>query len=111
MAIRPVGKYRATTSSANLDGDNESLQPKGVQEGNLKPLTFLAVGILSVTMVGQQSGIGKAQIAVPNVKGALEFDVGPTRWEAQVRPDGKETQLRALDRHRSFGYHSLPTEG
>ena len=55
----------------------------------MKPLTFLAVGILSVTMVGQQSGIGKAQIAVPNVKGVLEVDVGPTRWEAQVRPDGK----------------------
>ena len=76
----------------------------------MKPLTFLAVGILSVTMVGQQSGIGKAQIAVPNVKGVLEFDVGPTRWEAQVRPDGRDT-VASSGPHRSFGYHSLPTEG
>jgi tetratricopeptide (TPR) repeat protein len=28
----------------------------------------------------------------------LEIDVGPTTWEARVRPDGKETQLQAMHR-------------
>jgi hypothetical protein len=47
---------------------------------------------------GQQSGFGKAYISVPGVSGVLEFDPGPTVWEARVRPDGKETQLRAMGR-------------
>lgn len=64
----------------------------------MKPLTLLAVGLFSVTMVGQQSGTGKAQISIPNVKDVLELDVGPTKRDAHARPDGKETQLRALDR-------------
>ena len=47
---------------------------------------------------GQQSGFSKAYISVPGVSGALEFDPGPTAWEARVRPDGKEIQLQAMGR-------------
>ena len=37
-------------------------------------------------------------MAIPGVKGILEFDVGPTTPETRVRPDGKEVQLRAFGR-------------
>jgi len=47
---------------------------------------------------GQESGFGKAYISIPGVTGGLELDPGPTPWEARVRPDGKETQLRATGR-------------
>ena len=60
--------------------------------------TLVALAFLSMTMAGQQSGTGKAQISIPKVTGVLELDVGPTKWEAVVRRDGKETQLRAMDR-------------
>jgi tetratricopeptide (TPR) repeat protein len=39
-----------------------------------------------------------AKIAIPGVKGALELDVGPGDFQTQVRSDGKEVQLRALQR-------------
>lgn len=64
----------------------------------MKPSTLVALALLSMTMAGQQSGAGKAQISIPKVAGVLELDVGPTKWEAVVRRDGKETQLRAMDR-------------
>jgi len=37
-------------------------------------------------------------MAIPNIKGVLEFDVGPTTFETRVRPDGKEVQLRAFEK-------------
>lgn len=46
----------------------------------------------------QTSGTGKAQISIPGVKGVLEIDSGQTSWEAQVRADGKETQMKAMNR-------------
>lgn len=46
----------------------------------------------------QQPSPHRVQMAIPNVKGVLEFDVGPTPFETRVRPDGKEVQLRAFDR-------------
>ena len=60
--------------------------------------TLLLLVVLSATTYGQQTGVGKARTSVPKVKGVLELDVRPTNWEARVRPDGKETQLRAMDR-------------
>ena len=39
-----------------------------------------------------------ARIAIPGVKGALELDVGSGDFQTQVRADGKEVQLRALQR-------------
>src|SRR5215470_1575579 len=53
----------------------------------------------SAILFGRQGTAGKAQISIPGVKGMLELDVGPTTWEAHVRADGRETQLRAM--HRS----------
>src|SRR5215471_5167742 len=50
------------------------------------------------TSFSQETSAGKAQISIPGVKGMLELDVGPTTWEAHVRPDGRETQLRAMHR-------------
>jgi hypothetical protein len=37
-------------------------------------------------------------MAIPGVKGVLEFDAGSTTPETRVRPDGKEVQLRAFGR-------------
>jgi tetratricopeptide (TPR) repeat protein len=37
-------------------------------------------------------------MVIPDVKGVLELDVGPTTFETRVRPDGKEVQLRAFGR-------------
>ncbi len=42
-------------------------------------------------------------MAIPNVKGVLEFDVGPTAFETRVRPDGKEVQLQAFGRPDKLG--------
>ena len=56
-------------------------------------LAFLS---LSSSAFSQQLNLGKAQISVPKTKGVLQIDVGPTTWEAQVRSDGKEVQLKAM---------------
>jgi predicted Zn-dependent protease len=53
------------------------------------------------TPLGQHAG-GKAHISIPGVKGVLELEVGPTAWEARLRPDGKETQLVATNRADSL---------
>lgn len=62
---------------------------------------FLIAVLLAAAAFGQQSSGGKAQVTIPGVRGVLHLDVGPTRWEARVRPDGKEAQLRAMDRQDS----------
>jgi hypothetical protein len=54
--------------------------------------------LLPAVVFGQQPNLSRAQISIPGVKGVLQLDVGPTTWEAQVRPDGKETQMRVMDR-------------
>ncbi len=64
----------------------------------MKPSIFLTLVLLFATTFGQQAGISKAQISIPGIQGVLEIDVGPTTWEARVRPDGKETQLQAMHR-------------
>jgi tetratricopeptide (TPR) repeat protein len=46
----------------------------------------------------QETGVNKAQVSIPGVKGVLELDVGKTTWDAHVRADGKETQLQAIHR-------------
>jgi tetratricopeptide (TPR) repeat protein len=37
-------------------------------------------------------------MTIPGVSGILELEVGPTKFQTRVRPDGKEVQLRALER-------------
>lgn len=64
----------------------------------MKSSTSLTFVLLCTTMFGQSPSLGKAQISIPNVKGVLEVDVGPTSWVAIPRPDGKETQLQAMHR-------------
>jgi tetratricopeptide (TPR) repeat protein len=54
---------------------------------------FCSLGVLA--QVGKSNLV---QMAIPGVKGVLEFDVGPTTSETHVRPDGKEVQLRAFGR-------------
>src|SRR5689334_1646345 len=51
----------------------------------------------------QQSSSHRVHMAIPNVKGVLEFDVGPTPFETRVRPDGKEVQLQAFGRPDKLG--------
>jgi tetratricopeptide (TPR) repeat protein len=60
-----------------------------------------AVGVALFCSLGVLAQVGKSnlvQMAIPGVKGVLEFDVGPTTPETRVRPDGKEVQLRAFGR-------------
>ncbi len=66
----------------------------------MKSFTISSLAFLLVTApaFAQQPSVSKAQISIPKVKGVLEIDVGPTTWEAQVRSDGKETQLKAMSR-------------
>ena len=45
-----------------------------------------------------QASSGKVSVTIPGVKGALEIDVGATTAETRVRPDGKEVQMRAMNR-------------
>jgi tetratricopeptide (TPR) repeat protein len=53
---------------------------------------------VAVSTNAQTSGTGKAHISIPGVKGALEIDAGQASWEAHVRADGKETQMKAMNR-------------
>ena len=59
---------------------------------------IVTILISSCAAWSQQSGFGKASISIPGVTGALELDSGPSGWEARVRPDGKEVQMRAMSR-------------
>ena len=58
----------------------------------LGPMLLITAGLLA-----QGSG-SKVSMAIPAVNGALEIDVGPTTTETRVRPDGKEVQMRAMNR-------------
>jgi tetratricopeptide (TPR) repeat protein len=58
----------------------------------------VALCCVIINAPAQRSSSNKAQMAIPGVKGVLEFDVGPATPETRVRPDGKEVQLRALGR-------------
>jgi len=88
--------------SRNIKIDNitvlgERVEPVRRKE-TMKPLILLAVFLFPLCVCAQQSGVSKARISIPGVPGVLELDVGPTAWEAHVRPDGKETELRAMGR-------------
>ncbi len=62
----------------------------------LPPTAALAILFLSVPIFAQQPNLGIARISIPKTKGVLIINVGPTTWEAHVRPDGKEIQLKAM---------------
>jgi tetratricopeptide (TPR) repeat protein len=66
----------------------------------MKSLTVIALAFLLLlfSASGQQLNLGKAQISIPKIQGTLQIDVGPTTWEAHVRSDGKEIQLKAMQR-------------
>lgn len=53
---------------------------------------------LCCAMAAQQPSGNHVQMAIPGVRGVLEFDVGLATPETRVRPDGKEVQLRAFGR-------------
>jgi hypothetical protein len=77
---------------------NNSRSPSGCY--NLiavKPTAFFVV-FLSLTALSQTRKSNLIQMAFPDAKGVLEFDVGPTTPEIHIRPDGKEIQLKAMDR-------------
>ena len=69
----------------------------------MKSSCFLTVFILVVAVYGQQTGTGKAQLSLAKTRGVLVLNVGNGKWETGT--NGKETQLRALDR----GDHLLIT--
>lgn len=58
----------------------------------------LYAAILFCACAVQQAAAHVARVAIPGVKGVLEIDVGPGDFQTQVRPDGKEVQLRAMGR-------------
>ncbi|HWZ44909.1 MAG TPA: tetratricopeptide repeat protein [Candidatus Saccharimonadales bacterium] len=66
----------------------------------MKASIVLAAVLFPAVAFGQpqQSEVGQAEVSIPGVKGLLQLNVGRSKWETQVRPDGKETQLRAMGR-------------
>jgi tetratricopeptide (TPR) repeat protein len=58
----------------------------------------LVVLFWSVSTLAQGAKANPVQMAFPGGKGILELDVGSATPEIQVRPDGKEVQLRAFGR-------------
>jgi hypothetical protein len=52
----------------------------------------------STVSFAQQGASNVAQLAIPGVKGIVRLDVGPTKFQTRVRPDGKEVQLRVANR-------------
>src|SRR5438552_1931756 len=61
--------------------------------------TILSIFLLCSTVIFSQSPVdNKVRMAIPGVKGVLELNVGPTTSETRVRPDGLETQMRAMNR-------------
>lgn len=59
---------------------------------------ILAAVLLPAAALGQPLNVGTVRMSVPGVKGVLELEVGPTTWQSRVRPDGIETQMRAINR-------------
>jgi tetratricopeptide (TPR) repeat protein len=57
----------------------------------------------SLNVLAQTVKSNPVQMAIPGVKGVLEFDVGPAGFDTRVRPDGKEVQLQAFDRSDHLG--------
>jgi hypothetical protein len=64
----------------------------------MKASVFAAVFFCSLNVLSQAGKSNPVQMSIPGVKGVLELDVGPTKVETRVRPDGKEVQLRAFGR-------------
>lgn len=60
--------------------------------------TVAVVFLYSLSLVAQTGKSNLVEMAIPGVRGVLEFDAGPTAVQTRVRPDGKEVQLRAFDR-------------
>jgi len=64
----------------------------------MKFALYVAFCISPIVAGGLPAAAHVARIAIPGVKGTLELDVGSGDFQTQVRPDGKEVQLRALQR-------------
>jgi hypothetical protein len=67
-------------------------------ENRMKTSTVLICVFYSMTTFAQQGSSNTAQMAIPEVKGVMRVDVGPTKFQTRVRTDGKEVQLRAVNR-------------
>lgn len=68
----------------------------------MRTLAFLIAVLYSICGLAQGPG-NQVEMAIPGVPGILQLDVGPTKFQTRVRPDGKEVQLRALDRPDHLG--------
>ncbi len=63
----------------------------------MKSSIFPALLLFPAALFAQQASLSKAQISVPGVNGVLKLDVGPTTWEARVRPRAVPATLSAHD--------------
>jgi hypothetical protein len=64
----------------------------------MKTAAFVVVFLCSLSTLAQIQKSNLAQMAFPDGKGILEFDAGPVTPDIHVRLDGKEVQLKILDR-------------
>jgi hypothetical protein len=64
----------------------------------MKTRLVLICAFYSTVAFAQQSSSNIAQMSIPGVKGTMRLDVGQTKFQTRVRPDGKEIQLRAFNR-------------
>jgi hypothetical protein len=94
-----IGRCKREDSAGSLPG---TLLRAGNVMPKMKIVVFLIAVFCSICGLAQGSG-NQVEMAIPGVTGILQLDVGPTKFETRVRPDGKEVQLRALDRSDHLG--------
>jgi hypothetical protein len=64
----------------------------------MKTAMLVVAALCSLTAPAQTPKGHLTQMAFPDGNGILEFDAGPVSPEIHMRPDGKEVQLKVLDR-------------
>jgi tetratricopeptide (TPR) repeat protein len=77
-----------------------------LRAGKITPEMRISVSLIaffcSICSLAQVPG-NQVEMAIPGVPGILQLDLGPTKFQTRVRPDGKEVQLRALERPDHLG--------
>jgi len=61
-------------------------------------MNMLALTLLLLSTLAQEPQTNTARISIPDVKGVLELNVGPTTWKTTIQPDRKLVQLDTAPR-------------
>jgi len=64
----------------------------------MKNRLVLTCALYSTVAFAQKDFRNTVQMAIPGIKGIMRLDVGETKFQTRVRPDGKEVQLKTDSR-------------